>query len=550
MSKKHAWLASYPKGLDWDHMIDSKPLFSILDDTAAAFPEHTAIDFLGKHYCYREILSEANRIAEGLRSLGLAKGDRIGIMYPNSPQYVFCFFGILKAGGVVVHLSPLASNDEIAAQVESANVSMVFTMNLKVTYPKIAPLLLKRQIKRIIHTTLSDALPFPKNKLFPLLKKKDLVKIPEDDKHVCLAHLIQTHDDEFEPAVIDPNEDLAVLQFTGGTTGVPKAAMLTHANLYANAIQCKLWCGNLTEGEQRTLGVLPLFHAFAMTTVMNLGISLASTLILHPQFNINMILKDIHKKKPTMLPGVPRLYAAIANHPKTKKYDLTSLEVCMSGGAPLPMDIKRQFDEVTKCSLLEGYGLTETSPVASSNPLVGKQKSCIGLPLPQTEMMIEDMEHRGSFLGPNEKGEVCIKGPQVMKGYLNKPDATKEVLKDGILRTGDIGYMDEEGFFFIVDRLKEMLIINGFNVYPRNIEEVLYDHEAVLEAAVIGVPHPTTGQCPKAFVVLKEGCLVTEEELCAYLKEKLAKYEAPRQVVFMDELPKTPIGKIDKKALL
>ncbi|MCB2082293.1 MAG: AMP-binding protein, partial [Rickettsiales bacterium] len=333
--------------------------------------------------------------------------------------------------------------------------------------------------------------------------------------------------------------------------GIPKGAMLTHASLYANTQQILVWAKDLEPGKQRTLGVLPLFHVFAMMTVLHIGVALGATMILHPRFNLKSVLKDTSRKKPTILPGVPTMFAAIADAPDISRYDLTSLKLCISGGAPLPADVRRRFEKNTRAHLVEGYGLTEASPVVCANPFFGKQKDgSIGLPLPQTEIAIEDPEKPEHFLPQGERGELCVRGPQVMKGYWRRPYETDDVMiKEGWLRTGDIAYMDEEGYVFIVDRRKEMIISGGYNIYPRTIEEVLYKHPAVREAAVIGIPHPKWGQVPQAYIALAEGKSVTQQELHHYLRERLAAFEIPKEFIFRKDLPKTLIGKIDKKVL-
>jgi long-chain acyl-CoA synthetase len=547
--KRHPWQASYPKHLAWDHMIDAKPLYTILDQAAAKFPEHTAIDFLGKTYSYQQLHRAVNCAARALKAQGVKKGVRVGLLLPNCPQAVIGYYAILKTGGTVVNLSPLQSQAELTHQASIVKMRFVITVNLEATYPKARKLVEEGLIETLITSCFSEALPAMKGTLFSLLKRKEVARVTKDSHHLRWKSLFCGKDQEFEPPAITPEEDIAVLQFTGGTTGVPKAAMLTHANLYANAQQCALWCGLLTPGKERMMGVLPLFHCFAMTLIMNMGLMLGCRLILHPRFNIEATLKDIARKKVTLLPGVPTLFAAIANHPHLKRFNLRSLKICISGGAPLPMEVREYFEEVTGCKLLEGYGLTETSPVAACNPLEGKQKACIGLPFPQTEIKIEDMKRRGHFLKAGEVGELCIKGPQVMRGYWQKKAETEKIIRKKFLRTGDIGYMDEEGYFYIVDRLKDMIISHGFNVYPRNVEEAIYKHPAVLEAAVTGIPDKKYGQVVKAHVVRRPGKVLTEDELRAFLQDLLARYEIPRVVEFKERLPKTTIGKIDKKQL-
>ncbi len=547
---EYAWLEHYPTHTEWAAMIDAKPLYTILDKAAAEFPQSVAVDFLGKKTTYQQIESEVSRLTEGLCALGVTKGMRVGLLLPNSPYYVISYFAILKAGATVVNFSPLAAPREVKAQIEDSGTEVMITLNMELCQGKLDGLLESTPLEKVIVARMQDALPFPKNLLFPVVKKKEIAPMPADARYIAWKDVLAGHDEECEPAQIDPKRDIAVLQYTGGTTGTPKGAILTHENLYSNAQQCKLWCGNLEKGSERILAVLPFFHVFAMTAVMNTAIVIGARMILHPKVELPKVIKDIHKKKPTMMPGVPTLFSAIAHYPALSGYDLHSLKVCMSGGAPLPIDVKKRFEGMTGCELLEGYGLTEASPVAAANPLAGKTKEgSIGLPLPQTVIRVEDMERRGVFLPVGKVGEICISGPQVMRGYWQNEEETKQVLEDGLLRTGDVGYMDEEGYFFIVDRRKELILTGGFNVYPRQVEEAIYRHEAVLEAAVVGVEDAHYGQIVKAYVVVEDGQTLEKEALLEFLRTELAKYEVPREIEFRESLPKTMIGKISKKDL-
>ena len=342
-----------------------------------------------------------------------------------------------------------------------------------------------------------------------------------------------------------------MLQYTGGTTGVSKGAMLTHAALYANTLQAAMWNPDVVAGEERMLGVLPFFHVFAMTVVMNLSIRIGAEIIMHPRFELEAVMKDIPKKRPTMMPGVPTMYTAIGNHPKITELDVSSIKTCMSGGAPLPVEVKQKFEQLTGAKLVEGYGLTECSPVATTNPFSGAAKTgSIGLPVPGTEILITDREDAAKEMPQGEAGEICIKGPQLMAGYWGRPEATAETVIDGWLHTGDVGYMDEEGYTFIIDRIKDLVLVGGFNVYPRHVEEVIYQHPQVAEVTAIGIPDDYRGQSVKAFVVLKGDKTLTGDELRAFLEDKLAKHAMPREIEFRDELPKTMIGKLSKKELV
>ena len=433
---------------------------------------------------------------------------------------------------------------------EDSGTEIMITLALKNLYPKVADQLGKSKLRRIIVSGLEEALPFVKRMAFTTMKKKDIAEYPHDDKHVAFKDLLESDDEELG-VTIHPDDDIALLQYTGGTTGVPKGTVLTHANLYANTVQCRHWFTGLKEGEEKFIGCLPFFHVFAMTAIMNIAIFTGSEIILHPKFDMKAVLEDIHKKRPTLMPGVPTMYAAMLNYKQLNQYDLTSLKMCISGGAPLPQDVKQRFEHLTGCKLVEGYGLSETSPVVACNPLMGKNKTgSIGIPLPRTILEIVDLEDKNKLLGVGESGEICIRGPQVMRGYYQQLDETNNVIRNGRLHTGDVGYMDEEGYFFINDRIKEMIISGGYNIYPRNIEEVLYQHPEVVEAAVIGIPHEQRGQVPKAFVVRKEGSTLDAVQLKRYLYDRISSYTMPAAFEFRDALPKSMIGKILKKELV
>ena len=543
------WLEHYPDGIDWPFTPPSAPLPSILAEAANDWPERTAIDFLGRSTSFAELQSQVEKAAAGFQALGIGKGDRIGLFLPNCPQFIISYYGALKAGATVVNFNPLLADEEIEQQLIDAKCQTVVTLALDLLYPKLPPMMQSTPLKRIIVGTLSEALPFPKNILFPILEPKKVVRPEKDDHHMTFQSLLEMGTD-FIPPVIRPEKDVAVLQYTGGTTGTPKGAALTHSNLMANTQQVGKWFTGLEEGGESLLGVLPLFHVFAMTAVMNLAIHKGMTLILHPRFNLKNLLVDVTKKQPTLLMGVPTMFTAINQSETLGKYDLSSLKFCISGGAALPLDVKKRFEELSGCTLVEGYGLTECSPVAAVNPLFGEQKAgSIGLPLPGTKISIQDPDNPGRFVPLGDKGEICISGPQVMQGYWKKPEENSAVLADGWLHTGDIGTMDEDGYTFVVDRKKELILSGGYNIYPRHVEEALYDHPEVVECAVIGVADDYLGQTVKAFVVLREEADESEESLIAFLGPKIAKYALPRAIEFRKELPKSLIGKILKKEL-
>jgi long-chain acyl-CoA synthetase len=549
-TNEYPWLKKYPEAVKWDTKFEPKPLWRILDDAVATYPNSLFIDFLGKRTTYAEVGAMVDRAAKGFQDIGVGKGVKVGLFLPNCPQYVIAYFGILKAGGTVVNYSPLYSEPELEHQIEDSHTDMMVTLNLKALYPKMEHLLPHTRLKKLIVGTMPEVLPFPKSFLFPLAKGKEIAKVADDDQHVWFKDLLD-NDGDYAPATVDPLEDVAVLQYTGGTTGVSKGAMLTHANLAANAEQARLMFSVCDEGAETFMGVLPFFHVFAMTSVMNMAIKMGAGIVMHPRFELGPVMRDITKKKPTVLAGVPTMFLAMANHPKIKEFDLSSLKGCISGGAPLPLEVKQQFENQSGCTVVEGYGLTESSPVVTCNPMEGENKpGSIGLPAPDTKIVIVDREDPHKVLTLGEDGEICVIGPQVMKGYWNRPEATAETIVDGRLRTGDVGHMDEDGYTFIIDRMKDLILAGGYNVYPRVVEEAIYQHPAVEEVTVIGVPDKYRGEAPKAFVKLRPNEDVTEQGLIEFLRDKLGKHELPRAIEFRPELPKTMIGKLSKKELV
>jgi len=544
------WLKNYAPGVAWETEFAPQPLYRLIDDAVARFGEHSSIDFLDRKFTYAEIGQMVNRAACGFQALGVGKGVKVGLFLPNCPQFIVAYFGVLKAGGTVVNFSPLYSEEELLHQIEDSQTDFMVTLNLTVLYPKMQAMLRESRLKKLIVGTMPEVLPFPKSWLFPLVKRRDISSIPNDTEHLSFQELLN-NDGNYTPPEIDPSADIAVLQYTGGTTGVSKGAMLTHAALYANTQQTTMWMPDHTPGGERMMGVLPFFHVFAMTVVMNVSINIGAEIVIHPRFELEAVVKDIPRKRPTLLPGVPTMYTAIAAHPKANELDMTSLRSCMSGGAPLPVEVKQRFEQLTGATVFEGYGLTETSPVASCNPLNGENKpGSIGQPMPATDIVIVSREDPHQLMPLGEAGEICIRGPQVMAGYFERPDATADTMVNNMLRTGDVGYMDEEGYIFIIDRMKDLILCGGFNVYPRNVEEAIYQHPAVDEVTVIGIPDDYRGQSVKAFVTLNQPGEIDEAKLLEFLKPKLGKHEMPSQIEFRDELPKTMIGKLSKKELV
>jgi long-chain acyl-CoA synthetase len=546
----HPWEKSYPEGVAWDMAIPITSVPAILDASVTAWPDSPCLEFVGKRYSYAEVGDLVARAAKGFQALGVTKGVPVGLFLPNSAYYVICYYAVLKAGGTVVNFNPLYAEPEIARQIEDAGVGIMVTMNLNTLYSKLARRLADTCLEKLVVCGMGRALPFTKRALFMLFKRREVAVTPVDDAHIRFSKLI---DNDGIPAAIeiDPERDVAVMQYTGGTTGSPKAALLTHANIAANTAQIRAWAAPVGVGQERVLAVLPLFHVFGMTGIMNLAISQGSEILLLPRFKVSETLAAIDKEKPTVFLGVPTIYSAINEHKELDNYDLSSLKFCISGGAPLPLAIKTKFEAVTGCTLVEGYGLTEAGPVVTINPFNGESpENSAGLPLPGTLVEIFSTEDREGVLPLGETGEICVTGPQVMAGFWNRPEETREALRGGRLHTGDIGYLDQDGYLHIIDRIKDLIITGGFNVYPRMVEEAIYQHPAVAEVAVCGVPDRHRGEVVKAFVKLVNGVTLTGTELRGFLKDKLAPFEIPRKVEFREEIPTTLVGKPLRRQLV
>lgn len=534
----------------WLDAFKPRPVHEYLTEAVKNFGDRPAIDFFGKRWNYSEFGAMVDKTALGLQAIGVAKGTKVGLCLPNTPYYSFFYFAILKIGGVIVNFNPLYVQREIAFQARDAQVRIMVTLDLKVIYDKVEEVRKESAFDTIIVCKMAEILPQPKKLLFTLFKAKDRASIPADAHHIGYQELL-VRGGKAQPVAIDPREDVAVLQYTGGTTGVPKGAMLTHANLSANIEQMRVCFSEAEQGKEKILCVLPFFHVFAMTVAQNKAVALGAEMVLLPRFELKMLLDTIKRTKVTLFPGVPTIYTAINNASITRNYDLTSIKFCLSGGAPLPVEVKTQFEALTGCILVEGYGLTEASPVVSANPLSEDRRAgSIGLPLPGTTVEFRDLDDLSRAVPRGEKGELVVIGPQVMKGYWNRPDETAKTIENGALHTGDVGYMDEDGFIFLVDRIKDLIICSGYNVYPRIIEEALYQHEAVEEAIVIAVPDTYRGQAPKAFVKVKAGADIDEAGLKAFLKDHLSSIELPKEIEFRDTLPKTLVGKLSKKELV
>ncbi len=534
-----------------DPGVIARPIPSLLDDTVRNHPGKPAIAFLGRRWTYAQLDAEVTRATRGLQDIGVQQGTRVGLCLPNTPYSVIYFFAVLRAGGIVVNFNPLYVERELVHQIADSGAEVMVTIDLAAIYPKVASAASQTGLKKIVVCSMAAALPWLKGQAYRVARRGDLAAIPDDGVSVTARALTRSHAAPV-PLTIAASAT-AVLQYTGGTTGVPKAAELTHANITCNAMQSWLDLGQRPHGTDRVLGVLPLFHVFALNSVMIVGVMTASEMILLPRFELDQVLAVIASARPTMFPAVPTIYTALlaAADAAAKPVDMGSIQLCMSGGAPLPAEVRTRFMALTGCWLMEGYGLSETSPVVSFTPPGRTYKEgSIGLPLTGTTVEIRAVDDPARVLPRGERGEICIRGPQVMRGYWNRPDETAQVMIDGALRTGDIGYLDEDGYLFLVDRIKDVILCGGYNVYPRVLEEALYQHEAVRDAVVIGLPDTYRGQLPKAFVTLKHGQQATPEELRAFLAGYVSKIEMPREVEIRAELPKTMIGKLSRKELL
>jgi long-chain acyl-CoA synthetase len=545
------WLKNYTHAIPWESPFQPLAMYDLFARSAAKYPDNLYLDFLGRDYRYKTIAAEIDKAACGLQTLGVRKGVKVGLFLPNCPQYVIAYFAILKAGGTVVNYSPLYSVPELVHQVEDSDTDIMICLDVASLYKTVSEVLEKSRLRCLIVAELASALPCDKAMLYHLFKGKEQAQVKADISHLRWADVL-AEGRAFRPVEIDPLTDVAVLQYTGGTTGSPKGAMLTHANLSINAQQVAAADPDYKQGTERMLGALPFFHVFANTVVLNASTLQGAQIVMLPKFELKQVLKTIARTRITVMPGVPTMYTAILDHPKIADFDLSSIRICISGGAPMPSVLKQKFEAKAGATVCEGYGLTETSGVVSVNPVHGMNKpGSIGLPMPGTDIIITDREHPERILPQGEVGEICIRGPQVMLGYWKRPDATASSMTGQMLHTGDVGYIDEDGYTFIIDRMKDMISVGGFKVFPRHLEDILYKHPGIKEATVIAVPDDYLGERPKAFVVLQEDHKgsVDGAALLAWLKPQVGKHEIPIAVELRDALPKTMIGKISKKDL-
>ena len=545
------WLSHYPEGIKWELDADFQPVHEQVLAACASEPLAMALDFLGGTTSFGELARSIISLAGALqKQFGVKKGTRVALMLPNTPFYVISYYAVLRAGGTVVNCNPLYTVHELSHIASNAQADLMITLDLKQMFEKAEALVEAGLVKSVIVCHFPEALPLVKRALFLLAKRRDLAKVGKSRIAGQVTHFAEmlARKETPEPVIIDKHKDIAVQQYTGGTTGLPKGAMLTHANIAANMAQIDAWGCGLFYPPSKVVAVLPFFHIFAMTACMNVPLCNGTPVIMLPRFELKALIDIFVRTRANVLLAVPTLLQAIAKS-DVKPEQIASLEVAVSGGAPLPNEVRAKFAKVSKALLAEGYGLTEASPVVCCSALrVASKPMSIGLPLPGTDIRFVDID-TGKVQGIGEPGELQVRGPQVMAGYFNDEEATRNAFMDGWLRTGDVGYVDEDGYVFLVDRIKDLIISSGFNVYPRTIEEALMEHELVDEVTVIGVPDTYRGEAPVAFVKLVQGATISEAELKTFIAAKLNKMELPREIIFKEALPKTLIGKLSKKEL-
>ena len=553
-SPEAAWRNAYRHPTAWDAPFPPLSMVELFDRAAAAHRDAPLIDFLGRHYSYGETADGANRVAAGLAKMGYGPGDRIGLFLPNVPHYLAAYYGILKLGATAVNFSPLYTPAELEHQVEDSGTRLLFTLSASALLPTALEVLEKSSLERLVVGSVAGALPAAKSIFYRMFKRKEVTARPDDPRITAFSALID-NDGSFDAPPIDPTSHVALIQYTGGTTGVPKGAMLTHQNLSANARQI-MGIDPHPGPPDRILGVLPLFHVFANTCVLNRTVVNGGCIVMLPRFDAGQVLAAIGRTKATALPGVPTMYQALLDHPKIATTDFSSLRVCISGGAPLAAELKARFEAATDAVVVEGYGLSESSGVISANPYESEGKAgTIGQPIPGTRVRLVDKSDPSRPAPEGEPGEIVAAGPQIMKGYWQRPEADAEVFVIDAagttwLRTGDVGTIDDDGFIRIVDRLKDMIAVSGFKVFPSQIEAVLHHHPDVKEALVIGLPDPYRGEHPRAYVTLNAGAETDGAALAAWLNPQLGRHEQVDKVVVRESLPRTMIGKLSRKDLV
>jgi long-chain acyl-CoA synthetase len=546
----HTWLSHYPAGVPHTIEPSEHSIPELLSQAARDFPGVAAVRFYGQTLTYAELDRLANRVALAFGAAGITAGERVVLVLPNVPQAVICYYGALRAGATVVLTNPIFEAGALVRQIEDAQATALVALSMY--HPLVAQVRAHTSLRHVVYSNLKEYLPATQRQLFTLLRQdREGHRVPDDEarRSLWLARLIDAQPDVGQLPPPTP-DSLAVLLYTGGTTGEPRGVMHTHRSLVANALQISAWLG-VQRGRERLLCAIPFSHAYGMTACMNVSVALAATMVLLPTFEIQNVLHAIRRERPTLFPGVPPMYAAIAEASDARRYGLSSLRACISGAAPLPVEVQEGFERVTRARLVEGYGLTEAGPVTHANPLSGGDRpGYIGLPLPSTEAKIVDLESSAE-LPAGQIGELLVRGPQLMRGYWNRPHETAEALtEDGWLRTGDVARMAEDGFFQVIERKKEMIVAGPYNIYPRDIEEALYEHPKIVEAAVAGVPDERGQQELKAFVVLRRGERADADEILAFLRDRLSAYKIPGAVEFLDALPRSFIGKVLRRVLV
>jgi len=542
------WLKQYDKGVPPAIVYPKEPLYAFLEQAVSRYPQNRALSYLGNEISYTDLDRLVNKAANSLIKLGVKKGDRVALYLANTPQFIIALYGVLKIGAIAVPINPLYQSAEVAFELKDSGAKTVIVMSR--FYPLIQEIREESGLENVIVTNVKAYFPTFTKLLFTLLKEKeDRVDIIDGD--YCFETLMNESTEEKPDTEVDA-EDIALLQYTSGTTGTPKGVMLTHYNLVVNALQCRNWVTDTVEGEEIVLGWLPFFHSFGMTACLGFTMSCAGTLVLVPNpHDLDYILKTIEKEKITIMPGVPTMYAALGSYKSVSKYDLGSIRACISGGAPLMESVKNRFVEVTGSKLVEGYGLSEASPVTHANPINGLNKiDSIGIPMPDTACRIVDLENGKEEMEIGEEGELIVKAPQLMKGYWNQPKMTREAIREGWLYTGDVVRMDEDGYFHVVDRKKDIIIVKGLNVSPTEVEKVIFTHPKVEDAAVVGIPHEYKGEEIKAYIVLKKGEEAEQYEIIEYLRSRIARFKVPSSIEFVESLPKNVMGKLLRRLLL
>ncbi|HSL10417.1 MAG TPA: long-chain fatty acid--CoA ligase [Actinomycetota bacterium] len=560
MTDHRAWFTSWPSDVPkTKEPYPEVSIYRMFADAAAKFPDHPATAFFGKRLTYKQLHDDVERFSGVLVALGVKQGDRVGLLLPNCPQYLIAWYACQRIGAIAVGNNPLYTQRELEHQLADAGIQVMVVLDQ--VYENFGKVRDAVGIREVIATKVTDAMKFPLNVLAPLKFKREAKHEGKPWPPIGPSERVRWWKDLMRQshlippvAAVDPRHDPAAFVYTGGTTGYSKGAMLSHFNLVSNAIQARALFSEARDGDDGIMCVLPFFHSFG-TVAMNLGLLHGWKVAMLPRFDLKLTLKELQREKPSIFPGVPRLYIQLNEAPETQKYDLKSIRACVSGASPLPLAVAKRFEEVTGgAQVVEGYGLTEASPVTHANPVLGKRKEgSIGLPLPDTDCKIVSLEDPDKELAPGERGELCIRGPQVMLGYWNRPDATAETIRNGWLHTGDVAIMDDDGYFRIVDRMKELILVSGFNVYPTEIEDVIFRHPKVLKVSVVGIPDDDTGERVKAFVVPRPGETVTAEELDAFCRDPksgLTGYRVPKDWEFRESLPETLIGKVLRRVLL